>query len=158
MATRKTNPVKSAVPNTYGPPLGNIEEPQSYLKIKQNIDGLTAALNAITPVPEMLSNTQLAQVQKALSAAGDYPLNLTNLVGKIASGVASLNALVGVLQLVSGSGISITLTGQNIHIGLTNEGPGAGTYTVGAKLTGGGNNGTITIDAQGRITAVTQAS
>jgi hypothetical protein len=37
-------------------------------------------------------------------------------------------------------------------------GPGAGTYTVGAKLTGGGNPGTITIDQYGRITAIQQAS
>lgn len=37
-------------------------------------------------------------------------------------------------------------------------GPGAGTYTVGLKLTGGGVNGTITLDAQGRITAIQQAT
>ena len=37
-------------------------------------------------------------------------------------------------------------------------GPGAGTYTVGAKLTSGGHNGTITIDANGRITAIQTAT
>ncbi len=37
-------------------------------------------------------------------------------------------------------------------------GPGAGTYTVGAKLTGGGQNGTITLDEQGRVTAVQPAT
>ena len=37
-------------------------------------------------------------------------------------------------------------------------GPGAGTYTVGLKLTGGGTNGQITIDSQGRITAITPAT
>jgi hypothetical protein len=37
-------------------------------------------------------------------------------------------------------------------------GPGAGTYVVGAKLTPAGQNGTITIDDQGRVTAVQQAT
>lgn len=41
---------------------------------------------------------------------------------------------------------------------LVNTGPGAGTYTVGLKLTGGGVNGTITIDNEGRITAIQQAT
>lgn len=41
---------------------------------------------------------------------------------------------------------------------LKNTGPGAATYTVGLKLTGGGVNGTITLDAQGRVTAVQQAT
>jgi hypothetical protein len=38
------------------------------------------------------------------------------------------------------------------------SGPGPGTYTIGAKLTPGGKNGTITIDSQGRITQIQQAS
>mgnify|MGYP001580583114 CR=1 FL=1 len=37
-------------------------------------------------------------------------------------------------------------------------GPGRGTYTVGLKLTGGGQNGTITIDDQGRVVAIQQAT
>lgn len=37
-------------------------------------------------------------------------------------------------------------------------GPGAGTYVVGLKLTGGGTDGAITIDDQGRITAITEAT
>ena len=41
---------------------------------------------------------------------------------------------------------------------LPSGGPGPGTFTVGLKLTGGGTNGTITIDAEGRITAITQAT
>lgn len=43
-------------------------------------------------------------------------------------------------------------------VNLPNVGPGAGTYVVGAKLTGGGTNGSITIDAQGRITAISPAT
>lgn len=34
----------------------------------------------------------------------------------------------------------------------------AGTYTVGAALTGGGNPGTITVGQDGRITAITPAT
>lgn len=37
-------------------------------------------------------------------------------------------------------------------------GPGAGTYVVGAALTVDGNQGTITLDAQGRVTAIQVAS
>ncbi len=37
-------------------------------------------------------------------------------------------------------------------------GPGPGTYTVGASLTVGGKQGTITLDAQGRVTAIQQAT
>lgn len=37
-------------------------------------------------------------------------------------------------------------------------GPGAGTYTTGAKLTGGGTDGTITIDAKGRVSAIAPAT
>lgn len=33
-----------------------------------------------------------------------------------------------------------------------------GTYTLGAKLTPDGQNGTITIDANGRVTAIQQAT
>ena len=38
------------------------------------------------------------------------------------------------------------------------QGPGAGTYIVGAPLTIGGKQGTITIDAFGRVTAIQQAT
>lgn len=50
------------------------------------------------------------------------------------------------------------LTGTYPNPTLVSVGPGAGTYTVGLKLTGGGTNGTITIDAQGRITNIQQAT
>jgi hypothetical protein len=42
--------------------------------------------------------------------------------------------------------------------GLPAVGPGPGTYTVGARLTGGGTDGQIQIDAEGRIVAITQAT
>jgi hypothetical protein len=59
-----------------------------------------------------------------------------------------------------------TLNGQvSVLMGRVSEdtdlppvGPGAGTYTVGLKLTSGGSNGQITIDSQGRITAITPAT
>lgn len=41
---------------------------------------------------------------------------------------------------------------------LANSGVTAGTYITGAKLTGGGVNGSITVDAKGRITAITAAT
>lgn len=51
------------------------------------------------------------------------------------------------------------LTGTYPNPTLVAVGPGAGTYTVGAPLTPGvGVNGTITIDAKGRITAIQQAT
>ena len=45
-----------------------------------------------------------------------------------------------------------------LALALNPGGPGAGTYTVGAKLTPAGQNGTITLDAQGRVKAIQQAT
>lgn len=42
--------------------------------------------------------------------------------------------------------------------GLPNVGPGPGTFVIGAALSPTGSNGSITIDAQGRITGLTPAS
>ncbi len=50
------------------------------------------------------------------------------------------------------------LAGTYPNPSLKTTGPGAGTYVVGLKLTGGGTNGSITIDANGRITAITPAT
>ena len=54
--------------------------------------------------------------------------------------------------------VSVLMAASSEDTDLPPVGPGAGTYTVGLKLTGGGTNGSITIDAQGRITAITQAT
>lgn len=50
------------------------------------------------------------------------------------------------------------LVGTYPNPSLKNKGPGAGTYVVGAKLTPGGVNGLITLDAQGRVVAITPAT
>jgi hypothetical protein len=47
---------------------------------------------------------------------------------------------------------------DNGVVTLKNTGPGAGTYTVGAKLTPTGTNGTVTLDNEGRVTAIQQAT
>jgi hypothetical protein len=144
-----------------GPPLGNVEAPDSYLRIKQNIDALQSSvtnLNKAFATPQALTPNQLSQVRRELQAGGTQPLNLTNLPGVPQGAVASVNMLGGAIVIIHGAGVNVSVSGQNIVISLPNVGPGAGTYTTGLKLTGGGNNGSITIDAQGRITAITPAS
>jgi hypothetical protein len=83
-------------------------------------------------------------VSKQIQAGGQFPISLTGLAGGNSIRV--------------GPGLTVSVLGAVATIGQKAQGPGAGTYTVGAKLTTGGNNGTITIDAYGRITAIQQAS
>ena len=133
---------------TPGPPLGNTQTPDSYLRIKQNIDGITEGIDALTKLltaPQSLTPAQLAQAQKALQAGGDNPLNLTNLIGTVAGAVASLNGLVKAIQLVAGAGISVGVSGQNISVGITPTGVTAGTYAPPHS---------ISVNAEGQITAI----
>jgi len=60
-------------------------------------------------------------------------------------------------NVLTDNGVGADPTFQAIP-GLPNVGPGAGTYIVGYRLTPTGNDGTITLDAQGRITGVQQAT
>jgi len=109
-----------------------------------NSAGAGSGITVITTGATISIETDLvAGTGISLSAPGGNALQINN------SGVTSL---------VAGSGISISGSTGAVTISLPITGPGAGTYTVGAKLTGGGNNGTITIDTEGRITAITQAS
>lgn len=73
-----------SVPST-GPPLGNVQTPDFYLRIKQNIDGLQQRLAqvAATAGNQALSQEQLDQIKKALEAGGVDPLNLTGLLGEL---------------------------------------------------------------------------
>jgi hypothetical protein len=68
---------------TTGPALGNVPTPDSYLRVKQNIEGIQAQLeNAIKEGGKgPLTLDQLKQVQEALQANGPNPLNLTALPG-----------------------------------------------------------------------------
>jgi hypothetical protein len=141
MATRKTSA------RTYGPPLGNAPAPDSYLRIQQNVNGLTDALNTLrdaVETPSSLNTNQLEQIQKALQAGGTNPLNLTNLVGALAGAVASLNGLVKAIQLVAGTGITVTISGQNITVGITPVIAPGTTNPVHS----------VTVNAQGQITAI----
>lgn len=68
-----------------GPALGNVQTPDFYLRIKQNIDGLKQALNQLVEIagPQALTKEQLDQIQKALQAGGPNPLNVTGLLGQL---------------------------------------------------------------------------
>src|SRR4029077_17469244 len=108
------------------------------------------------------STTERARI----SSAGNLLIGSTtdNGTDKLqVTGSAIVTAATNVTKSVVTTDATQTLTNKTINaanntITLPNVGPGAGTYTVGAKLTGGGVNGTITLDAQGRITAITQAT
>ena len=64
----------------------------------------------------------------------------------------------GIVTALGSSAAGGDLSGTYPNPTLKSVGPGAGTYTVGARLTPTGTDGTITLDAQGRVTAVTQAT
>ena len=67
-----------------GPPLGNVQTQDSYLRIKQNIDGLQETvgdLSVFLQEPKPITVDQLEQIKKSLSAGGDQALNVTGLAG-----------------------------------------------------------------------------
>lgn len=75
--------------------------------------------------------------------------------------ITQLTGLTTPLVVTEGGTGSGTAAGARTNLAAAQNNGGsiaAGTYTVGAKLTGGGNNGTITINADGVITAITPAS
>jgi hypothetical protein len=146
-------------PISKGPSLGNVEPPDSYLRLKQNIDALYKSMGNVAALtaPQPPTADQLGIIQSSLQAGGSHPLDLTALPPGY---VGTINGLGGAVNIVAAnnSGLVLQVVGQNINISLPHVGPGAATYTTGLKLTVGGNNGTITLDAFGRVTAVTQAS
>lgn len=80
MAANNNIPITST-----GPALGNVPTPDSYLRLKLNIDGLKAqiaALQASGSQSASFTAQQLQQLQKALQANGSNPLNLTALAGQ----------------------------------------------------------------------------
>ena len=111
-------------------------------------DNANAALDGLaTKVTK--NQADLLEVSKFVSAqvqaGGVAPINLTGLPGSpvVVAGTGGLN---------------VTYKSNTITVSLPPLGPGAGTYTVGAKITTGGNTGQITLDAYGRVTNVRQAS
>lgn len=79
MARNKNIPVTST-----GPALGNVPTPDSYLRLKQNIDGLQTKLGEVqllASTPRPFTPDQLTQLQHAIQAGGPNPLNLTALPG-----------------------------------------------------------------------------
>lgn len=68
-----------------GPALGNVPTPDSYLRLKQNIDGLQARVAQVAALAQVggpLTGAQLEQIRAALQASGPNPLNLTALPGQ----------------------------------------------------------------------------
>jgi hypothetical protein len=114
---------------------------QMVLQAQGNATSALAGLG--TRVPGDL-NSVSKYVSEQLQAGGQFPLPLT--------------ALSGGNPIIPGPGIKVVVVGTQIQISLVPFGPGAGTYTTGAKLTGGGTAGTITIDAYGRVSAISPAT
>lgn len=79
-------------------------------------------------------------------------------------GAAAIDTVGTLISGATGSGFTVdlsssTVSGTLVAANMETVGPGAGTYTVGLRLTPvSGTDGTITIDNQGRITAITQAT
>lgn len=131
-------------------------------------DAQDNAQSALDALPGKVSKTpaDLIQVSKFVSqqvqAGGAAPISLTGLIGSPSGAVISVNGLTGAITISQGVGVTVSIVSvgstRHIQISLPNVGPGPGTYVTGLKLTGPGTNGSITIDAEGRITAVTQAT
>ena len=130
-----------------GPPLGNVQPPDWWLRIVQNFNAVRQAVkttHTLATQTKPITLQQLQQIQQSLQNGQAVPLNVTGLQG---SGISQLT---GDVTAGPGSG--------SVKATLASVGPGAGTYTVGAKLTPAGQPGTITLDAQGRVVAVQQAT
>jgi hypothetical protein len=55
-------------------------------------------------------------------------------------------------------GLIVTSVGGRLVVSLPEIGPGPGTYATGAKITGGGSPGSITLDAYGRVVGISPAT
>jgi len=67
-----------------GPALGNVETPDAYIRIKQNITGIQDKLSELEgQAGAPLTQEQLRQINSALQAKGSVPLVVTLLNGKL---------------------------------------------------------------------------
>ena len=108
----------------------------------------------MSTTPPPLSTSSYTISQQDLKDPGLYRLNqaLSSLNGRVTqinTEVTSLDTSVAQLE---------TSVGDLTTAGTAKSGPGPGVYVVGAKITSGGHEGKITLDAQGRITAIQQAT
>ena len=148
--------------------LGNSSVTDTYLAGSAHIAGLTTAgvvttnssgllsSEAIVPAANLPTATTIAQGAvrpdgTTITIAG----GVISSTGGGSAGVSSLNSLSGAVNLVGGSGISVTPSGSSITIGNTGSGaippyfmvtsygalpdmqPTAGVYTISASMTGG---------------------
>lgn len=114
-------------------------------------------INPAIPIPIQRELRKVAQF--AFDAQDHANSALAALPGKVSKSTEDLNAVAKYTasQLQAGGSSPLNLTALPGNPGQP-QGPGAGTYTTGAKLTSGGSPGTITIDQYGRITAIHQAT
>ena len=102
-------------------------------------------INPNIPIPDQRDLRKVAQVAyDAQDQASAATAGLSSRVSQTESSITQLQQAVKTQIQTCGS--------------VGTSGPGAGTYTIGAKRTIGGKAGTITIDNQGRITKIQQAS
>ena len=115
-------------------------------------DNANAALEGLSTKVGKFSTSDLLSVSQFVSrqiaAGGQYPLDLTALTGAPAA----------LSNSAAGPGIEITINAGKVTISLAPSGVTPGTYATGAKLTGGGSPGSVTVDKYGRITAITAAT
>lgn len=130
------------------------------------LPALSKLFGSTAAFPALKRSGTVIQVRLADDSARSALEVLDEVFGVAWSGkteVPTKNAIYNILNplpVANGGTNAITAAAARTSLGVaaSGPGPGAGTYTVGLKLTGGGVNGTITINADGVITAIQQAT
>ena len=112
---------------------------EEIVRLYTLVASLQAKLDALSGTTPVRGTNQGIQRAVSIPAASD-PNATAQVYG------AGINPAVSTISITSSIGVDAPVVVT------------AGTYVTGLKLTGPGNDGTITINAQGRVTAITPAT
>lgn len=157
------------MPNWY-PNRGDLDSPEDLERtIRRILDTVyanqemipSAAASAKAAIPEVVRQS-IPLIKQQLQAGTPHSLNLQGLVGSIIAGSGGANQVVVGIN-AQGNLVFAQLSASNLSNGVTGTGAvvlasllGTGPFTVVlAKITGGGANGSLSVNNQGMITAYT---
>lgn len=116
-----------------GPALGNVALPDSYIRIKQNIDALNNAVLGLNSRIDEQGHRQVIVGGNNVRVFQNDKLGQTVIEaygssGNNNSGVASVNGLGGPIIIVAGNNMNVSVAGNNITVSFVAPGPW-NTYT-----------------------------